>query len=68
MGWDCLAYKSYWCYCGSTIFLRCSVDLNGLWVIRLHYVIRSVIAYVQNVVNYLTRFVTARSIVNIADL
>ena len=39
-GWDCLAYKFYWCYCVGrpTILLRRSVHLNGLWVIGLHYV------------------------------
>ena len=36
--WDCLAYKFYWCYWVGTILLRLSIHLNGLLVIRLHYV------------------------------
>ena len=40
--------------CGGTIFLRRSVHLNGLWNLGYSFVLRSVKAYVRNVVNYLT--------------
>jgi len=45
MGWDCLAYKYCWWYCGSAIIQRRSVHLNVLWIIRFcsHHEIKQMI-------------------------